>query len=48
MFQYIPDWDADVEVGLKRNDKGDFPGGPVVKTQCFQRRGCRFNPGSGD
>ena len=22
----------------------DFPGGPMVKTPCFQCRGCRFNP----
>ena len=27
--------------------KGDFPGGPVVKTPCFQCRGCRFHPWSG-
>ena len=24
--------------------KGDFPGSPVVKTPCFQHKGCRFNP----
>ena len=48
MFQYIPDWDADVEVGLKRNDKGDFPGGPVVKTQCFQCKGHGFSHWSGN
>ena len=26
----------------------DFCGGPGVKTTCFQRRECRFNPGSGN
>ena len=26
---------------------GDFPGGPVAKTQSFQCRGPRFNPWSG-
>ena len=26
--------------------KGDFPGGPVVKTLGFQCRGHRFNPWS--
>ena len=25
----------------------DFPGGPVVKTLCFQCRGCGFNSWSG-
>ena len=25
----------------------DFPGGPVVKTLCFQGRGPGFDPGSG-
>ena len=28
--------------------KGDFPGGPVVKTPCFQCRGCRFDPRLGN
>ena len=28
--------------------RGDFPGGPVVKTPCFQCRGCRFDPRSGN
>ena len=23
---------------------GDFPGGPVLKTMYFQRRGCGFHP----
>ena len=27
---------------------GDFPGCPVVKTLCFQCRGCGFNPWSGN
>ena len=26
----------------------DFPGGPVVKTLCFECRGCGFNPWSGN
>ena len=26
---------------------GDFPGGPVVKTLHFHRRGCGFDPRSG-
>ena len=28
--------------------KGDFPGGPVVKTPCSQCRGHGFNPWSGN
>ena len=28
--------------------KGDFPGGPVVKTPCFQCRGHKFNPWLGN
>ena len=28
--------------------KLDFPGSPVVKTPCFQYRGCRFDPWSGN
>ena len=31
---------------LKRT-QGDFPGSPVVKTLCFQCRGCRFYPDQG-
>ena len=27
---------------------GNFPGGPVVKTPCFQWRGCGFDPWSGN
>ena len=27
---------------------GDFPGGPVVKTLCFQYKGHRFDPWSGE
>ena len=27
---------------------GDFPGGPVVRTQCFQCRGRTFDPWSGN
>ena len=26
----------------------DFPGGPVIKTLCFQCRGRRFDPWSGN
>ena len=26
----------------------NFPGGPVVKTPCFQRRGRRFDPWLGN
>ena len=27
---------------------GDFPGGPVVRTLCFQCRGCGFDPRMGN
>ena len=38
-----------IERDIKENhDDGDFPGGPVVKTLCFQCRGCRFDPRSGN
>ena len=29
---------------IKNNSPWDFPGGPVVKTQCFYCRGLRFHP----
>ena len=29
---------------IKKWAEGDFPGGPVVKTLCFQCRGHGFNP----
>ena len=32
----------------KERSKGDFPGGPVVKTPCFQCRGHRFDSWSGN
>ena len=41
----------DLEVAsLFQNNQfwGDFPGGPVVKTLCFQCRGCRFHLWSGN
>ena len=31
-----------------KNEVRDFPSGPVAKTLCFQCRGCRFNPWSGN
>ena len=31
----------------KESDFGDFPGGPVVKTLCFQCRGTGSVPGQG-
>ena len=34
------------EVRIRK--KRDFPGSPVVKTPCFQCRGCGFHPGSGN
>ena len=38
------------QVGLvvKTDDAEDFPGGPVVKTPCFQCRGLGFDPWSGN
>ena len=33
---------------VKNRKERDFPGGPVVKTPCFQCRGCRFSPCSGN
>ena len=33
---------------LRPRTLGDFPGSPVVKTQHFQCRGCRFDPWSGN
>ena len=32
----------------KKEGKWDFPGSAVVKTLCFQCRGRRFNPWSGN
>ena len=32
----------------KENLNVDFPGGPLVKTLCFQCRGKGFNPWSGN
>ena len=32
----------------KKNFPWDFPGGPVVKTPCFQCRGRAFDPSSGN
>ena len=32
----------------KPNQTRDFPGGPVVKTPCFQCRGHEFDPWSGN
>ena len=29
---------------FRNSDSGDFLGGPVVKTLCFQCRGNRFDP----
>ena len=34
--------------GVRMQGPGHSPGGPVVKTRCFQRRGHRFDPWSGD
>ena len=38
------------DVGLVcfKNECGDFPDGPVVKTPCCQCRECRFCPGLGN
>ena len=33
---------------VNKGRKGDFPGGPVVKTLRFHRRGHGFDPWSGD
>ena len=39
----------DISVRLVCEDAlGDFPGGPVVKTLSFQRRGHNFNPWLGN
>ena len=32
----------------KKEEEGDFPGSPVVKTPCFYCRGHGFNPWSGN
>jgi len=32
----------------KKTVASDFPQGPVVKTPCFQRRRCGFDPWSGN
>ena len=32
----------------KEMNPRDFPGGQVVKTQCFHCRGCGFNPWLGN
>ena len=32
---------------FKRDGGGGFPGGPVVRTQCFHCQGPGFNPWSG-
>ena len=34
-------------LGFEREDFWDFPGGPVVKTLCFQCRGLGWIPGRG-
>ena len=36
-----------LEEVIENNDP-DFPGGPVVKTLCFQCRGCGINSWSGN
>ena len=36
------------EVAALKLNSGDFPGGPVVKTLCFQCRGLKFNPWLGN
>ena len=44
-------WDGEVETKKERNsrrDEGDFPGGPLDKTPCFQCRGPEFDPWSGN
>ena len=44
-------WDGEVEKKKERNsrrDEGDFPGGPLDKTPCFQCRGPEFDPWSGN
>ena len=33
---------------FKNEDSLGFPSSPVVKTPCFQCRGCRFDPWSGN
>ena len=35
-------------VHFKIINSGDFPGGSVVRTQCFHCQGLRFNPWSGN
>ena len=37
-----------VGTALKCRLSYDFPGGPVVKTPCFQCRGHEFNPSLGN
>ena len=50
---WLGNWDPASPVAKNRENQqeltfGDFPGGPVVKTLCFQCRGGRFNPWSGN
>ena len=44
MTQIVFSKDYNINKLLKVTCQGDFPGGPVVKTPCFQFRGRGFDP----
>ena len=44
----VSTWLGFVPSCLVKHLSRDFPGGPVVKTLCFHRRGCGFDPWSGN
>ena len=41
-------WKMTTFLGNKSSHDWDFPGGPVVKTVCFQCKGHGFDPWSGN
>ena len=47
VFKYISDQEV-IPVNLIKNEKKDFPGGPVARTLRPQYRGSGFNPWSGN